>query len=51
MLTYGLQRSGIIKFSFFPRVDGNALSASVMFPDGTPASVTAAATKKCEDAC
>jgi multidrug efflux pump subunit AcrB len=50
LLTVGLQRSGIVKFTFFPRVDGNTLNASVLFPDGTPASVTAAATRRVEDA-
>ena len=50
VLTFGLQKSGIIKFTFFPRVDGNTLNASVSFPDGTPASVTAKAMKKVEDA-
>ena len=50
LITFGLQRSGTIKFSFFPRVDGNTLNASVMFPDGTPASVTAKAAKRVEDA-
>lgn len=49
-LTFALERSGIIKFSFFPRVDGNTLNASILFPDGTPASVTKAATKRVEDA-
>ncbi|WP_372897490.1 efflux RND transporter permease subunit [Stieleria sp.] len=50
ILTGGLYRSGIIQFNFFPRVDGNTLSANVVFPDGTPESVTIAATKKVEDA-
>ena len=50
LLTAGMQRSGTIKFSFFPRVDGNTLNATVMFPDGTPESVTNQATKRCEDA-
>lgn len=50
MLTYGLYRSGTLKFSFFPRVDGNTLNATVLFPDGTPESVTIAATQKIEDA-
>ncbi len=50
LLTFGLQRSGTIKFSFFPRVDGNTLNASVVFPDGTPATATAAAMKRVEDA-
>ncbi|QEF99873.1 Multidrug resistance protein MdtB [Stieleria maiorica] len=50
ILTGGLYRSGIIQFNFFPRVDGNTLSATVVFPDGTPESVTVAATKQVEDA-
>jgi HAE1 family hydrophobic/amphiphilic exporter-1 len=50
ILTAGLYRSGTIQFSFFPRVDGNTLNATVMFPDGTPESVTNKATKQVEDA-
>ncbi|MCA9128098.1 MAG: efflux RND transporter permease subunit [Planctomycetales bacterium] len=50
LITAGLQRSGIIKVSFFPRLDGNTLNATVMFPDGTPESVTNAATRQIEDA-
>ncbi len=50
LLTVGLYRGGLIKFSFFPRVDGNTLTAAVMFPDGTPESVTDAATRRCEEA-
>ena len=26
ILTFGLQKSGIVKFTFFPRVDGNTLT-------------------------
>ncbi len=50
LLTAGLQKSGIVKFTFFPRVDGNTLNASVSFPDGTPASVTAKAMQRVENA-
>ena len=50
LLTAGLYRSGTIKLSFFPRVDGNTLNASVMFPDGTPETLAMAATQKIEDA-
>lgn len=50
LTTVGLYRSGIIKFNFFPRLDGNTLSATVAFPDGTPESMTIAATQKVEDA-
>ncbi|MEO1528366.1 MAG: efflux RND transporter permease subunit [Planctomycetota bacterium] len=49
MLIAGMAWYGRIKFSFFPRVDGNTLSASVVFPDGTPESVTIAATKRVEE--
>lgn len=50
LLTAGVYRSGHLKFNYFPRVDGNTLNANVVFPDGTPESVTVAATKKVEDA-
>ncbi|MEM6690707.1 MAG: efflux RND transporter permease subunit [Planctomycetota bacterium] len=50
ILTAAVQRSGILEFSFFPKLDGNSLNAAVTFPDGTPASVTAAATRRIEDA-
>lgn len=49
-LVAGLYRSGVIKFSVFPQVDGNTLNATVVFPDGTPESVTDEATRRCEDA-
>ncbi|MCC9602150.1 efflux RND transporter permease subunit [Stieleria sp. JC731] len=50
ILTAGMWNSGMIKFMFFPRVDGNTLNATVVFPDGTPESVTIAATERIEDA-
>lgn len=50
LLTGGLVRSGVTKFSLFPRIDGNTLTATIAFPDGTPESVTNQATKRCEDA-
>ncbi|MEM6474007.1 MAG: efflux RND transporter permease subunit, partial [Planctomycetota bacterium] len=50
VLTYGMYNSGILKFSFFPKVDGNSLRAGVVFPDGTPESLTLDATKRIEDA-
>ena len=50
LLAMGLIRSGLTKFSLFPRVDGNTLSATLSFPDGTPESVTDKATQRCEDA-
>ena len=50
ILTVGLQKSGIVKFTFFPRLDGNTLNASISFPDGTPSRVTAEAMQTIEDA-
>lgn len=50
ILTAGLYNSGVLKFNFFPRVDGNTLNATVTFPDGTPERVTFEATQKIEDA-
>ena len=39
---------GVIPFVFFPKMDSFVLSAKVIFPDGTPSSVPAAATKELE---
>lgn len=50
ILTYGLYNSGLLKFSFFPKVDGNTLTASVVFPDGTPETLTIDATQRMEEA-
>jgi len=36
----GLYRSGAVKSNFFPKLDGNSLSANITFPDGTPESLT-----------
>lgn len=46
----GLKRSGWVQLSFFPKVDGNTLTANVTFPDGTPEEAAMLATKRCEDA-
>jgi multidrug efflux pump subunit AcrB len=50
LLTYGLYRSGTTKFVLFPKIDGNTLSATIAFPDGTPEAVTEQATLQCEKA-
>lgn len=50
LLAGGLYRSGVLKFNFFPRLDGNTLNATVVFPDGTPEEVTISATQRIEDA-
>ena len=48
--TLGIFRSGLVPFVAFPKLDSLTISATVRYPDGTPASVTAAATKKLETA-
>ncbi len=50
LVTAGLVRGGTLQFSFFPRVDGNTLSATIVFPDGTPEKPVIDATQRCEDA-
>ena len=46
----GIVRSGITPFQLFPKIDANRLLAKVVFPDGTPASVTEEATGRLERA-
>jgi len=43
LLTVGLMRGGILKFQVFPELDGFVMTATVEFPDGTPADVTQSA--------
>jgi len=50
LLSAGLVRSGATPFSLFPKIDANRLLAKVVFPDGTPASVTEEATGRIEQA-
>jgi len=40
ILAVGLIRSGTTPFKLFPKVDAKRLQAKIIFPDGTPASVT-----------
>ncbi len=47
---FGIVRSGITPFQLFPKIDANRLLAKVVFPDGTPASVTEEATNRLERA-
>jgi multidrug efflux pump subunit AcrB len=46
----GIVRSGITPFQLFPKIDANRLLAKVVFPDGTPASITEEATARIEEA-
>ena len=50
MGAFGIVRSGITPFQLFPKIDANRLLAKVVFPDGTPASVTEEATNRLERA-
>ncbi len=50
ILTLGLVKSGLVKFQVFPKIDGYVISSTVEFPNGTPASVTAAALRQIEQA-
>ncbi len=49
ILVATLVRSGIVPFSFFPKIDSNTLVASITFPDGTPEAVADRWTKQLED--
>jgi multidrug efflux pump subunit AcrB len=40
LASLGLVTGGFVKFEVFPPIDGFVVSASVRFPDGTPADVT-----------
>ncbi len=46
----GLVKGGIIKFHVFPEIDGFVVTASVLFPNGTPAAITKSAVKELENA-
>jgi hydrophobic/amphiphilic exporter-1 (mainly G- bacteria), HAE1 family len=48
-LAMGLVRSGVVPRNLFPKLDGNAIVASLTFPDGTPDSQTDRWTQHIED--
>jgi multidrug efflux pump subunit AcrB len=48
LVAFGIVRSGITPFLLFPKIDANRLTAKVVYPDGTPASVTEEATQRLE---
>jgi multidrug efflux pump subunit AcrB len=50
LVAVGLVRSGTTPFRLFPKIDANRLLAKVVFPDGTPASVTEHAADRIERA-
>lgn len=49
-IAVGLVRSGAVPFEFFPATDGKTIVGQVIFPDGTPESVTIEAARRMESA-
>jgi multidrug efflux pump subunit AcrB len=49
LLALGLIRGGMVPFIIFPKLDSNTIEANIAYPDGTPASVTDAATRRLEE--
>ena len=49
-ITFGLILSGIIKYTMFPTIDGDNLTATVRFPNGTPQYITQKAVDRLEEA-
>ncbi|MBN2292971.1 MAG: efflux RND transporter permease subunit [Pirellulales bacterium] len=50
LLAGALYKSGILPFNAFPKLDGDTIMATVVYPDGTPAAVAEKATVQCEKA-
>ena len=50
ILCIGLVQNGQVRFIFFPAVEGNSLSASLVMPEGTPFERTDAAIQRMTDA-
>jgi hydrophobic/amphiphilic exporter-1 (mainly G- bacteria), HAE1 family len=47
-LAVGMVRSGYVAFDFFPSLDGKTIIGQVIYPDGTPASITTEAARRME---
>lgn len=45
----GLMKGGLVKYSVFPQTDGYVITASVSFPEGTPADMTEQAMVRMEE--
>ncbi|MEZ6057965.1 MAG: hypothetical protein R3C01_14800 [Planctomycetaceae bacterium] len=50
ILSMSLVRNGTVPWVIFPNLDARSIEANIIFPDGTPKSVTDAATLKMEAA-
>ncbi len=46
LMSFGLVVGGVTPFEVFPKMDANIIEATVTFPNGTPASITDAASRK-----
>ncbi len=49
LLTIGIWQGGIIKYEMFPTMDGDQLTATVVFPEGTPLETSMAAVELMRD--
>ncbi len=50
LVSFGLIQGGIAPFNAFPKMDVPLIQATVVFPDGTPESITEKATRRVEEA-
>jgi len=50
LASLALVRNGTVPWIIFPKLDARQIQATVIFPDGTPARITEAATESLEDA-
>jgi len=50
LVTMGLFQGGFVKFLVFPKIDGNVVTATVEFPNGTPLEITRGAVQELEKA-
>ncbi|MBI3117517.1 MAG: efflux RND transporter permease subunit, partial [Candidatus Hydrogenedentes bacterium] len=50
IIMVGFLKAGFMKFEFFPKLDGDVMTASLEFPDGTPFTTTEEAAARMEEA-
>lgn len=50
LMTWGLFDSGILKFEFFPTMDGNSMTCTLEMPNGTPLETTRQTIERVENA-
>lgn len=50
VVSFGLVASGLTPFNVFPKIDSNRIQSRIVYPDGTPASVALASTRRIEQA-